>query len=77
LIIGCRNLGAHRRVTLKYQVYASSQATNGATGRTMKPPGKRAGKLVYVGTGDNYTAPPGVCTDPGETGCAPPAAGRP
>jgi polyvinyl alcohol dehydrogenase (cytochrome) len=30
--------------------------------------------LVYVGTGDNYSAPPGVCTAPGETGCAPPAA---
>jgi polyvinyl alcohol dehydrogenase (cytochrome) len=30
--------------------------------------------LVYVGTGDNYTVPPGVCTDPDETGCAPPAA---
>jgi polyvinyl alcohol dehydrogenase (cytochrome) len=30
--------------------------------------------LVYVGTGDNYTAPPGVCTVPGETGCASPAA---
>jgi polyvinyl alcohol dehydrogenase (cytochrome) len=30
--------------------------------------------LVYVGTGNNYTAPPGVCTVPGETGCAPPAA---
>jgi len=30
--------------------------------------------LVYVGTGDNYTVPPGVCTVPGETGCALPAA---
>jgi polyvinyl alcohol dehydrogenase (cytochrome) len=29
--------------------------------------------LVYVGTGNNYSAPPGVCTDPGETGCTPPA----
>jgi polyvinyl alcohol dehydrogenase (cytochrome) len=30
--------------------------------------------LVYVGTGNNYAAPPGVCTAPGQTGCAPPAA---
>jgi polyvinyl alcohol dehydrogenase (cytochrome) len=30
--------------------------------------------LVYVGTGDNYSVPPGVCTAPGETGCAAPAA---
>jgi polyvinyl alcohol dehydrogenase (cytochrome) len=33
-----------------------------------------ADSLVYVGTGDNYTVPPGVCTVPGETGCALPAA---
>jgi polyvinyl alcohol dehydrogenase (cytochrome) len=29
--------------------------------------------LLYVGTGNNYSAPPGVCTDPGETGCTPPS----
>lgn len=27
--------------------------------------------LVYVGTGNNYTVPAGVCDTPGETGCAP------
>ncbi|WP_055588241.1 outer membrane protein assembly factor BamB family protein [Streptacidiphilus griseoplanus] len=27
--------------------------------------------LVYVGTGNNYTVPPGVCTSPDETGCDP------
>jgi polyvinyl alcohol dehydrogenase (cytochrome) len=30
--------------------------------------------LLYVGTGNNYSAPPGVCTSPGQTGCTPPAA---
>ena len=29
--------------------------------------------LLYVGTGNNYTVPVGVCTAPGETGCTPPA----
>ena len=27
--------------------------------------------LLYVGTGNNYTVPAGVCTAPGQTGCAP------
>jgi polyvinyl alcohol dehydrogenase (cytochrome) len=31
--------------------------------------------LLYVGTGNNYTAPPGTCDRPGQTGCTPPAAG--
>jgi polyvinyl alcohol dehydrogenase (cytochrome) len=30
--------------------------------------------LLYVGTGNNYTVPPGVCTSPGQTGCTAPAA---
>ncbi len=30
--------------------------------------------LLYVGTGNNYTSPPGVCTDPGGTNCSPPPA---
>lgn len=30
--------------------------------------------LVYVGTGNNYTVPPGVCTSPDETDCDPGAA---
>lgn len=29
--------------------------------------------LVYVGTGNNYTAPAGVCAEPGQTGCTPPS----
>jgi polyvinyl alcohol dehydrogenase (cytochrome) len=29
--------------------------------------------LLYVGTGNNYSAPPGVCTEPGQTGCTPPS----
>src|SRR6266702_2739863 len=31
--------------------------------------------LLYVGTGNNYTVPSGVCTKPGQTGCTPPAPG--
>jgi polyvinyl alcohol dehydrogenase (cytochrome) len=30
--------------------------------------------LLYVGTGNNYTVPAGVCTAPGQTGCTRPAA---
>jgi len=30
--------------------------------------------LLYVGTGNNYTVPSGVCTSPGQTGCTQPAA---
>jgi polyvinyl alcohol dehydrogenase (cytochrome) len=30
--------------------------------------------MVYVGVGDNYTVPAGVCGEPDETGCSPPAA---
>jgi polyvinyl alcohol dehydrogenase (cytochrome) len=31
--------------------------------------------LLYIGTGNTYTVPAGVCTMPGQTGCTPPAAG--
>ncbi len=31
--------------------------------------------LLYVGTGNNYTVPAGICTAPGQTGCTQPAAG--
>jgi polyvinyl alcohol dehydrogenase (cytochrome) len=31
--------------------------------------------LLYIGTGNNYTVPAGVCTMPGQTGCTPAAAG--
>jgi polyvinyl alcohol dehydrogenase (cytochrome) len=30
--------------------------------------------LVYVGTGNTYTVPPGICTMPGQTGCTQPPA---
>jgi polyvinyl alcohol dehydrogenase (cytochrome) len=30
--------------------------------------------LIYVGTGNNYSTPAGVCADPGQTGCTPPSA---
>jgi polyvinyl alcohol dehydrogenase (cytochrome) len=33
-----------------------------------------ADDMLYVGTGNNYSAPPGVCVSPGQTGCTPPAA---
>jgi polyvinyl alcohol dehydrogenase (cytochrome) len=31
--------------------------------------------LLYIGTGNNYTVPTGVCTTPAQTGCTPTAAG--
>jgi len=43
-------------------VWGSTPAVNPAAG------------LVYVGTGNNYSVPPGVCETPDETDCAPPAA---
>jgi polyvinyl alcohol dehydrogenase (cytochrome) len=33
-----------------------------------------ADDMLYVGTGNNYSAPAGICTRPGQTGCMPPAA---
>lgn len=30
--------------------------------------------LLYIGTGNNYTVPAGVCETPNQTGCTPPAA---
>jgi polyvinyl alcohol dehydrogenase (cytochrome) len=30
--------------------------------------------MVYVGVGNNYSSPPGVCEDPKETNCTPPSA---
>jgi polyvinyl alcohol dehydrogenase (cytochrome) len=36
--------------------------------------GVRSG-LLYVGTGNNYSVPAGVCTTPGQTGCTAPPAG--
>ena len=33
-----------------------------------------ADNMLYVGTGPNYTVPPGVCAKPGQTGCSRPPA---
>ena len=30
--------------------------------------------MVYIGTGNNYSVPSGVCANPGQTGCTPPSA---
>jgi polyvinyl alcohol dehydrogenase (cytochrome) len=46
---------------------------NAVWGSTLVPD-PRTG-LLYAGTGNNYTVPPGVCATPGQTGCTPPAAG--
>ncbi|HEY3605873.1 MAG TPA: PQQ-binding-like beta-propeller repeat protein [Pseudonocardiaceae bacterium] len=43
-------------------VWASAPAVDPARG------------LLYVGTGNNYSVPAGVCQDPGQTGCAQPVA---
>ncbi len=42
-------------------VWGSSPVVNPALG------------LLYVGTGNNYTVPPGVCSQAGQTGCTAPA----
>ncbi|MBO0805766.1 MAG: PQQ-binding-like beta-propeller repeat protein [Nocardiopsaceae bacterium] len=59
-----------------YMIPPNGGATGGYSGGAVYGstlvPDRRTG-LLYAGTGNNYSVPPGVCAEPGDTGCTPPA----
>ncbi len=60
---------------LLWKTYTMPEGYSGGSVWGSTPAIDPARGLLYVGTGNNYSAPAGVCTAPGETGCVPPAAG--
>jgi outer membrane protein assembly factor BamB len=60
---------------LLWKTYTMPQGYSGGSVWASTPAIDPAAGLLYVGTGNNYSVPSGVCTAPGETGCTPPAAG--
>lgn len=59
---------------LLWQTYTVPAAYSGGAVWGSTPAVDPADGLLYVGTGNNYSAPAGVCLAPGQTGCTPPAA---
>lgn len=59
---------------LLWQTYTVPAGYSGGAVWGSTPAVDPAHGLLYVGTGNNYSAPAGVCTAPGQTGCTPPAA---
>lgn len=58
------------------QLWQTRTVPEGYTGAAVwgsQPVVDRKRGMVYVGTGQNYTVPPGVCESPKQTGCTPPA----
>jgi polyvinyl alcohol dehydrogenase (cytochrome) len=58
-------------------IWQTHTAPQGYTGNSVwgsSPVVDHATGLLYVGTGNNYTVPAGVCSTSGEVGCAPPVA---
>lgn len=58
-----------------YMLPANGGKTGGYSGNAIwgsTPAIDPANSMVYVGTGNNYTVPPGVCTQPDQAGCANP-----
>jgi polyvinyl alcohol dehydrogenase (cytochrome) len=71
------NVNTGKIVWQTYMVPANGGATDGYSGGgvwSSTPAIDPATGMVYVGVGDNYTVPAGVCTEPDETGCTEPAA---
>ncbi len=60
---------------LLWKTYTVPPGYTGAAVWGSTPAINPADNLVYVGTGDNYSVPVGVCTVPGQEGCAPLPAG--
>jgi polyvinyl alcohol dehydrogenase (cytochrome) len=60
---------------LLWQTYTVPPGYSGGAVWGSTPAIDPADNLVYVGTGNNYSAPAGICTATGEKGCAPPPAG--
>jgi polyvinyl alcohol dehydrogenase (cytochrome) len=56
-----------------WQTYLAPQGYTGAAVWGSTPVVDRETGLVYVATGNNYSAPPGVCRAPGRTDCQPSA----
>jgi polyvinyl alcohol dehydrogenase (cytochrome) len=59
---------------LLWQTYTVPAGYSGGAVWGSTPALDPANRLLYVGTGNNYSAPAGVCTAPGQTGCTPPPA---
>lgn len=57
-----------------WRTYASPAGYTGTAMWGSAPAVDTASGLIYVGTGNNYTVPAGVCLNAGQTGCTPPAA---
>lgn len=58
-----------------YMLPANGGKTGGYSGNAIwgsTPAIDPANSMVYVGTGNNYTVPPGVCTRPDQAGCTNP-----
>jgi polyvinyl alcohol dehydrogenase (cytochrome) len=59
---------------LLWQAYTVPAGYSGGAVWGSTPAVDPAAGLLYVGTGNNYSVPAGVCTTHGQTGCTPPAA---
>ena len=57
-----------------WQTYMAPMGYTGAAVWGSAPVVDHSTGLLYVGTGNNYTVPPGVCTTPQQAGCTSPAA---
>jgi polyvinyl alcohol dehydrogenase (cytochrome) len=71
------NVATGRLVWKTYMTPANNGQTGGYSGGAVwgsTPAIDPRTFMVYVGTGNNYTVPAGVCTQPNETGCTQPPA---
>lgn len=59
---------------LSWQTYTVPAGYSGGAVWGSTPAVDPADGLLYVGTGNNYSAPAGVCAAPGQTGCSSPPA---
>jgi polyvinyl alcohol dehydrogenase (cytochrome) len=57
-----------------WRTYTVPLGYTGAAVWSSAPVVDHATGMLYVGTGNNYTVPAGVCSAPAQTGCTPPAA---
>ncbi|MBA9050694.1 MULTISPECIES: outer membrane protein assembly factor BamB family protein [Streptomyces] len=65
-------LDAHTGKIL-WKTYTIPEGYTGASVWGSQPVVDHKTGLVFVGTGNNYTSPPGVCLNPKQTDCTPPA----
>ena len=57
---------------VRWRTYTAPVGYTGAAVWGSAPVVNHASNLLYVGTGNNYTVPAGVCTVPAQTGCTKP-----